>query len=96
MVIKQLANDITDLKKNKGEGKKPFNPFIKKRKDYVPQIPPTSGINIEYYAMENYCCTHHANHFERTCLEFINSFTAMLTSLEPPRKEKKNEKEEEE
>jgi hypothetical protein len=53
-VINQLTNDIIDLKKNKGEGKKPFNPFMKKRTYSTPQLPPTSGINIEYYVMENY------------------------------------------
>ena len=30
-VIKQQTNEIIDLKKNKGEGKKPFNPFLKKK-----------------------------------------------------------------
>ena len=35
-VIKQLINDIIDLKKNKGEAKKPFKPFMKKRTDSVP------------------------------------------------------------
>lgn len=84
------------LKKNKGEGKKPFNPFMKKRIDCVPQLPPTSGINTEDYVMDNFCRTHHANHSERTCPEFINSFTTMLTPLEPPRKDKRSEKEEEE
>ena len=46
--------------------------------------------------MENYCCTHHANHSERTCLEFINSFTALLTPPNPPKREKRNDKEEDE
>ena len=78
-VIKQLTNELIDLKKNKGEGKKPFKPFMKKMTDFVPQLPPISGINIEDYAMDNFCRTHHANHYERTCPEFINSFTAMLT-----------------
>ena len=95
-VIKQLTNDIIDLKKNKGGGKKPFKPFMKKRTYYAPQIPPILGINVEDYAMENYCCTHHANHFERTCPKFINSFIALLTPSEPPRREKINENEEEE
>ena len=53
-VIKQLTNELVDLKKSEGEGKKPFNPFMKKRTYYVPQLPPTSSINIEDYAMENY------------------------------------------
>ena len=77
-VIKQLTNDIIDLKKNKGEGKKPFKAFMKKRTNSAPQIPPTSVINIEDYAMENYCHTHHANHSERTFPKFINSFTSLL------------------
>ena len=95
-VIKQLTNDVIDLKKNKGEGKKPFKPFMKKRTYSSPQIPPILGINIEDYAMENYYRTHHANHSKRTCLEFTNSFTAFLTPSEPPKREKRNEKEEEE
>ena len=44
--------------------------------------------------MENYCRMHHANHSERTCPEFINSFIAMLLPPQPPKKESKNEKEE--
>jgi hypothetical protein len=39
-VIKQLTNDIIALKKNKREGKKDFKPFMKKRTDTSPQIPP--------------------------------------------------------
>ena len=96
IVIKKPTNDIINLKKNKGEGKKPFKPFMKNRTYFAPQIPPTSGINIEYYAMDNYCHTHHANSFERTLPELINSFTALLTPPEPPKREKRNEKEEEE
>ena len=95
-VIKHLTNEIIDLKKNKGEGNKSFKPFMKKRTNTSPQLPPTLGINIENYVMENYCHTHHANHYERTCPEFINSFTAMLTPPEPPKREKRNEKEEDE
>ena len=95
-IIKKLTNEIIDLKKNKGEGKKPFKPFLKNKTntDSTHQIPPTSGINLDDYAMENYCCTHHANHSERTCPKFIDSFIAMLLPLQPPKKESKNEKEE--
>jgi hypothetical protein len=94
-VLKQITNELIDLKKNKGEGKKPFKPFMKKRIDSTPPIPPTLGINIEDYAMDNFCRTHHVNDSERTCLELINSFTAMLTPSEPPKKSKKCDKEEE-
>ena len=61
-VIKKLTNEIIDLEKNKGEGKKPFNPFMKKRTYFAAQMPPTSAINIEDYALDNYCHIHHANH----------------------------------
>ena len=73
-MIKQLTNSIIDLNKNKGEGKKTFNPFIKKiTNTYTPpQIPTTFGINLKEYAMDYFCRTHHANHYEKTCLEFIN------------------------
>ena len=69
---------------------------MKKKTYFVPQIPPILGINIEDYAIDNFCHTHHVNHSKRTCPKFINSFTAMLTPLKPPRREKRNEKEEEE
>ena len=94
-VIKHLTNEIIDLKKKKGEGKKPFKPFLKKKTDSTPQIPPTLGINLEYYVMENYCHAQHANHSKRTCLEFINSFTAMLLPPETSKKDRKKHKEEE-
>ena len=69
---------------------------MKKRTYTSPQLLSTSGINIEDYAMDNYYRTHHANHSERTCPEFINSFTAMLAPPEPPKTEKRNEMEEDE
>ena len=92
-VLKQITTKLIDLKK--GEGKKPFKPFMKKRTNFAPPIPPTSGINIEDYAMDNFCRTHHAIHSKRTCPEFINSLTAMLILAKPPKKSKKSDKEEE-
>ena len=94
-VLKQIMNELIDLKKSNGEGNKPFKPFMKNRTSSSPQIPPTSSINIEDYAMDNFCHTHHANHSERTCLEFINFFTDMLTPPKPPKKNKRGDKEEE-
>ena len=95
-VIKKPTNDIIDLKKSKGVGNKPFKPFLKNEIDSSPQIPPTLGIILEYYAMENYRCTHHVNHLKWTCHEFINSFTTMPTPPEPPKKKNKNDKEDDE
>ena len=84
------------MKKNNGEGEKPFKPFLKKKTnvDYTPQIPPTLAINLEDYAIENYFHTHHANHSKRIFLDFINSFSTMLLPPKHPKKESKNEKEE--
>ena len=67
-VIKKLTNDFIDLKKNKGEEKKPFKILFKKKTnmDSYPPIPPTSSINLEDYAMEIFCHTHHVNHSEKT------------------------------
>ena len=93
-VIKQLTNHIIYFKKNKGEGNKPLKLFLKKKIYSTPQIPPTSGINLEDYAIGNYCRTHHANHLERTCPKFINYFIAMILPPKPPKKENKNDKEE--
>ena len=44
--------------------------------------------------MDNICHTHHANHYEKTCRKFINSFLAMLLPRKLPKKDKKDEKEE--
>ena len=95
-MIKQLMNGIIDLKKNKGEGKKPLKPFIKKKtnRDTPPQIPPNLGINLEDYAMDNFCHTHHGNHSEKTCPGFIKSFSVMLLPPEAPKKDEKDEEEE--
>ena len=101
-VILQLHNEIMNLKRSKREGKKPFKK--KNNTNTSPQVPPTSGINLEDSTMDKFCHTHYANHLEKTCLKFINSFKEMLLPQEPLRKdeqdtdgeEKKVEVEEEE
>ena len=73
----QLQSEITSLKWSKREGKK----HIKKKITY-PQIPPTSGINLEDYAMEKFCRAHYENHSEKSCPEFMNLFKAMILPQE--------------
>ena len=46
----KLQSEITSLKRSKREGKKPI-----KKKNTSHQIPPTSGFNLEDYAMDNFC-----------------------------------------
>ena len=71
--------------------------FVKKtNKDTSSQIPPTSRINLEDYAMDNFCHAHYLNHLEKTCLEFINLFKAMILLGEPQEEDEEEEKEEEE
>jgi hypothetical protein len=81
-----------NLKRNKGEGKK----LVKKKtnKNTSPQIPPTSEIDLEDYAMDNFCRAHCENHLEKTCPKFINLFKAMILPLEPKEEDEEEEKEE--
>ena len=91
VVIMQLQSEITNLKRNKREGKKPI-----KKKITSHQIPPTSGINLEDYAMENFCRAHYANHSEKSCPEFMNLFKAMILPQECHEEDEEEEEEEEE
>ena len=81
-VTSQLQDEITNLRWNKGEGEKPFKKRISTNTSL--KVPPTLEINLEDYAMDNFCRTHCAYHFEKTCPEFINSFKALLLPLETP------------
>ena len=94
MVIWQLQNEITSLKMSKEEEKK----LIKKKtnKNTSHQIPPTSGINLEDYAMDNFCRAHYANHSEKSCPEFMNLFKAMILPRECHEEDEEEEEEEEE
>ena len=83
-----------NFKRSKGEGKKPLKKIT--NKNTSPRVPPTLGINLEGYAMYNFFRTHYANHWEKNCLEFINSFKAMLLPQEPLRKDDQEEDDEEE
>ena len=75
-VILKLQNKIINIKRSKGEGKKP----LKKRTNTntSPQVPRSSSIDFENYVMDNFCRTHYENHLEKTCPEFINSLKGML------------------
>lgn len=76
MVILQLQNEITSLKRSKREGKKPIKKKTNKNTSH--QIPPTSRINLEEYAMDIFCHSHYANHLEKNYLEFMNLFKEMI------------------
>ena len=79
------------LKGSKKEGNKPI-----KKKNTSHQIPPTSGINLEDYAMDNFCHAHYANHSEKNCPEFMNLFKAMILPWECQEEDEEEEEEEEE
>jgi hypothetical protein len=64
-VISQLQDEIKNIKKDKGEGKK----HVKKKistNTYL-KVPPTPKINWEDYALDIFCRTHCAYHSVKTC-----------------------------
>ena len=91
-VISQLQDEITNLKKNKGEGKKPIKKKISTKTSL--EVLPSPRINLEKYALDNFCHTHCEYHFEKTCREFLNSFYALLLPPRIPEKENKEVEEE--
>jgi hypothetical protein len=50
---------------SKKEGNKPIKKMT--NKNTLHQIPPTSGIDLEDYAMDIFCRSHYANHLEKNC-----------------------------
>ena len=91
-VISQLQDEITNLKKNKGEVEKPFKKKISINTS--PKVPPTQRINLEDFALDHFCRTHGAYHSEKTCPKFFNSFYALLLPPGNPEKENKDVEEE--
>ena len=63
-VISQLQDEITNLKRNKGEGKKPFKKKISTNTSL--KMPPTLGINLEDYALDIFCRTHRVYQSKKT------------------------------
>jgi hypothetical protein len=86
----QLQSEIASLKRSKREGNKPT-----KKKNTSHQIPPTSGINLEDYAMDNFYHAHYANHSEKKCLQVMNLFKEMILPWECQEEEEKEEEEDE-
>jgi hypothetical protein len=83
-----------NLKRSKGGGKK----HVKKNtnRNTFPQIHPTSGINLEDYAIDNFFRAHYANHSKKTCPEFMNLLKEMILPWELQEEDEEEEKEEEE
>jgi len=93
-MVKQLSNEIIDLKKNSGESTSGRGFFRFPDKKHFPQKqhPPLENINIQDYAMDNFCRAHKDNHSEKYCPTFINMFelfTSNQTSS-PPSGEHRN------
>ena len=91
-VISQLQDEITNLKKNKGEGRKNFKKKISTNTSL--KVSSTPRISLEDYALDIFCRTHCAHHYEKTCPEFLNSFYALLLPPRTPEKENKYVEEE--
>ena len=75
-MVKQLSNEIIDLKKNSGESTSGRGFFRFPDKKHFPQKqhPPPKNINIQDYAMDNFFWAHKDNHSEKHCPAFINMF----------------------
>jgi hypothetical protein len=91
-IISKLKDEITNLKKKKGEGKKPIKKKISTNTSL--KVPPTPEINLEEYALDNFCHTHGTYHSKKTCSEFLNSFYALLRPSRTPKKENNDVEEE--
>lgn len=85
-MVKQLSNEIIDLKKNSGESTsgRGFFRFLDKKHFPPRQHPPPENINIQDYAMDNFCRAHKDNHLEKNCPAFINMFELFTTSQTNP------------
>ena len=81
-MVRQLSNKILDLKKNSRESTsgRGFSRFLDKKHFPPRQHRPTENINIQEYAMDNFCQAHKDNHSEKNCLTFINMFELFAMS----------------
>jgi hypothetical protein len=93
-VVKQLSNEIIELKKNRGEGtsSRGFFRFLDKRNFPPRQQTPPEGIHIQDYEMDKLCQVHKDNHSEKKCPSFINMFVLFMSGQEnpPPSEETKS------
>ena len=69
---------------------------LSKNKNASHQIPPTSGINLEDYVMDNFWRAHYTNHSEKSCPKFMNLFKAMILPWECQEEDDEEDEEEEE
>ena len=85
-LVKQLSNEIIGLKNNSGEGtsSRVFFRFPDKR-NFPPwkQAPP-EAINIQDYAMDNFCQVHKDNHSNKYFSSFINMFKLFVANKGNP------------
>jgi hypothetical protein len=84
-LIKNLSNEVVDLKKNVDEGsskKKPFIPFFKNNNN-PPKPPKPLGLtlNMDDFGMDNFFSYHQMNHSKKTFPQRINSMTLVIKQL---------------
>lgn len=85
-MVKQLSNEIIDLKNTSGESTSGRGFFRFPDKKHFPpkQHPPPENINIQDYVMDKFCWEHKHNHSEKDCPAFINMFELFTTSKTNP------------
>ena len=63
-IISKLKDEITNMKKKKGEGKKPIKKKISTNTSL--EVPLTPRMILDNYALDNFYHTHGAHHSEKT------------------------------
>ena len=93
-MVKQLSNEIIDLKKNSGKStsRRAFFRFPNKKHFPPRHHPPPENINIQDYAIDNLCQAHKDNHSKKNFPTLINMFElfTMSQTNPPPSEENRN------
>jgi hypothetical protein len=85
-MVNKLSNDITDLKRNAGEGnqgRRPYKPFFKRNPPFKEIEPPPSNLNIDLgnVASDYFCTYHQENHSERDCPQWVHAMNLMVNQF---------------
>ena len=82
-MVQKLSNKIVDMEKER-ETKKQFKPYYKRKDESGPFQPPTNSpslMNLTEVGMDNFCTFHQQPHYEKNCLQWINSMTLAMNQL---------------
>ena len=84
--LKLLTNEVSDLRR-KGidsvASSQNQRPFFRRNapQNNRPQSNTNTGLNVEEIGKDDFCSFHQASHSERTCPQWINSMTVVVSQL---------------